>query len=429
MRAIARVRTFLSAPSANPAQWRRLRADRGEPAGARTLIRSRVTQGVLVGVVAVGLTVALAASASAKPKKTYSASAWRGLIAPPVSTRPPGLAPDLSPAAASPTPAATPAPAPPSPTASSVCKGGTATATATAQSTSEPAIGAQVLTRPDDAVGPSTNTTSTPATASLASDVTGGTLTLPGSISVPVPSVTIPSLGTTTTTTMPVPLPAPTLTAPVLGPLLAPLLGPLQAPSSGGTSGTGSGSSSTPATTPPAAATPAPATSPTPAPSPGTGSSFGGSPGAWSGGIGCNLVGSGTVGLPTAGESSIQAAAVKDALMFLGVAYVWGGESSRGFDCSGLVQAAYREAGVSLPRVAQDQYDAGPVVSPGQQVVPGDLVFFGTGPGDVSHVGMFVGNGLMVDAPHTGATVRFDRVDGFGSIVGITAPGSAGVHA
>jgi cell wall-associated NlpC family hydrolase len=129
------------------------------------------------------------------------------------------------------------------------------------------------------------------------------------------------------------------------------------------------------------------------------------------------------VGLVGAGESPVQAAAVKDVMSFLGVPYVWGGESAQGFDCSGLVQAVYREAGVSLPRVAQSQYNAGPAVSPGQAVVPGDLVFFGTGPGDVSHVGMFVGDGLMVDAPHTGATVRFDRVDGFGSIVGITAPG------
>jgi cell wall-associated NlpC family hydrolase len=123
------------------------------------------------------------------------------------------------------------------------------------------------------------------------------------------------------------------------------------------------------------------------------------------------------------GETPTQAAAVNDVMAFLGVPYVWGGESAQGFDCSGLVQAVYNEAGVSLPRVAQSQYDAGPAVSPGQPVVPGDLVFFGTGPGDVSHVGMFVGDGLMVDAPHTGATVRFDRVDGFGSIVGITAPG------
>jgi cell wall-associated NlpC family hydrolase len=148
------------------------------------------------------------------------------------------------------------------------------------------------------------------------------------------------------------------------------------------------------------------------------------SPGS-SGGIGCNLIGNGAVGLVTAGETPAQASAVKDVMAFLGVPYVWGGESNQGFDCSGLVQAVYREAGVSLPRVAQDQYNAGPAVSPGQTVVPGDLVFFGTGSGNVTHVGMFVGDGLMVDAPHTGAAVRFDRVDGFGSIVGITAPGGA----
>lgn len=129
------------------------------------------------------------------------------------------------------------------------------------------------------------------------------------------------------------------------------------------------------------------------------------------------------MGVAAPGETLTQAAAVNDVMAFLGVPYVWGGESAQGFDCSGLVQAVYNEAGVSLPRVAQSQYNAGPAVSPGQTVVPGDLVFFGTGPGDVSHVGMFVGDGLMVDAPHTGATVRFDRVDGFGSIVGITAPG------
>ena len=129
------------------------------------------------------------------------------------------------------------------------------------------------------------------------------------------------------------------------------------------------------------------------------------------------------MGVAAPGETLTQAAAVNDVMAFLGVPYVWGGESAQGFDCSGLVQAVYNEAGVSLPRVAQSQYSAGPAVSPGQTVVPGDLVFFGTGPGDVSHVGMFVGDGLMVDAPHTGATVRFDRVDGFGSIVGITDPG------
>ncbi|MGH9058742.1 MAG: C40 family peptidase, partial [Acidimicrobiales bacterium] len=86
--------------------------------------------------------------------------------------------------------------------------------------------------------------------------------------------------------------------------------------------------------------------------------------------------------------------------------YLWGGEGPGGFDCSGLVQAAYASAGVSLPRVAQAQFDAGPALPPGQALVPGDLVFFGSSTSDVTHVGIYVGGGDMIDAPHTGAFVR-----------------------
>ena len=110
-------------------------------------------------------------------------------------------------------------------------------------------------------------------------------------------------------------------------------------------------------------------------------------------------------------DSGAGALAVSWALSQIGTPYVWGGETPGvGFDCSGLVQAAYAVAGLSLPRVAQDQYDATAKVTPGAVLDPGDLVFFGGGPGSVDHVGLFVGvvNGrdVMVDAPHTGADVR-----------------------
>ena len=134
---------------------------------------------------------------------------------------------------------------------------------------------------------------------------------------------------------------------------------------------------------------------------------------------------SGTV---TAAAGSV---AVAWALAQIGTPYVWGGESTGvGFDCSGLVQAAYRVAGVSLPRVAQAQFDATPPVPAGSPLIPGDLVFFGSGPGGIDHVGLFVGQvdgrPVMVDAPHTGADVRAEYFPStpeapFGSLIYIGA--------
>lgn len=116
--------------------------------------------------------------------------------------------------------------------------------------------------------------------------------------------------------------------------------------------------------------------------------------------------------------------AVNAAKAMLGTPYVWGGTSPEGFDCSGLTQWAYAHAGTSLPRTAQLQYDAGPTRRTGVQ--PGDLVFFGTSRSTVDHVGIYIGDGLMVNAPHAGAVVRLDPITGFTPpYVGATAPGNS----
>jgi cell wall-associated NlpC family hydrolase len=122
------------------------------------------------------------------------------------------------------------------------------------------------------------------------------------------------------------------------------------------------------------------------------------------------------------GTDGAVVAAVSFAAGQLGVPYLWGGNGPGGFDCSGLSRAAFAAAGVSLPRVAQGQFDAGPRLGDGAPVRPGDLVYFGSGPSGVDHVGIYVGAGLMVDAPHTGAVVRLESADWTG-FVGATRPG------
>jgi cell wall-associated NlpC family hydrolase len=94
------------------------------------------------------------------------------------------------------------------------------------------------------------------------------------------------------------------------------------------------------------------------------------------------------------------------ALAYLGVPYLWGGATPSGFDCSGLVSYVYAQLGVSLPHFAAAQWLYGAAV-PVESLQPGDLVFFDK----LDHVGIYLGDSLFIDAPHTGAFVRIDSLD------------------
>ncbi|MFF7606532.1 NlpC/P60 family protein [Streptomyces parvulus] len=110
---------------------------------------------------------------------------------------------------------------------------------------------------------------------------------------------------------------------------------------------------------------------------------------------------------PAQAPNSRAAAAVAYAYQKLGSPYVWGATGPDAFDCSGLTQAAYRAAGVSLPRTTYAQIDAGRRVAR-SELAPGDLVFFYSG---ISHVGIYVGKGQMIHAPNPSAPVRVAPVD------------------
>ncbi len=110
--------------------------------------------------------------------------------------------------------------------------------------------------------------------------------------------------------------------------------------------------------------------------------------------------------LPPALATAIWAAASQ-----VGVPYVWGGETplpgpGAGFDCSGLVQWAYGQAGISLPRTAEEQYAATTPVAL-DQIQPGDLAFFSDGTTSVQHVAIYVGTGIVLQAPSTGSVVSY----------------------
>ncbi|MFH8974153.1 NlpC/P60 family protein [Streptomyces sp. NPDC017890] len=106
---------------------------------------------------------------------------------------------------------------------------------------------------------------------------------------------------------------------------------------------------------------------------------------------------------PASGRAAAAVAAARSAL---GKPYVWGANGPTGFDCSGLTQWSYAQAGIGLPRTSQAQSGAGQRVSL-DQAQPGDLVAYRD---DASHIGMYVGNGQVIHAPYPGAPVRYDPV-------------------
>jgi peptidoglycan hydrolase-like protein with peptidoglycan-binding domain len=111
-------------------------------------------------------------------------------------------------------------------------------------------------------------------------------------------------------------------------------------------------------------------------------------------------------------SGSPAAVAVNFALRQLGKPYRWGGDGPRSYDCSGLVQTAYRAAGVALPRVSRQQYHAGRHVRL-TALRAGDLLFYADDPRNprtIGHVGMYVGSGRMVEAPRPGRAVRIASI-------------------
>jgi cell wall-associated NlpC family hydrolase len=110
----------------------------------------------------------------------------------------------------------------------------------------------------------------------------------------------------------------------------------------------------------------------------------------------------------TVAPPNTHSAVVGIAMKYLGVPYVWGGASPRGFDCSGLVMYVFAQVGVSLPHSSYAQFGMGTPVSM-SQLQPGDLVFFA----GLGHVGIYIGNNEFIHAPHTGAVVTIDSLTGW----------------
>jgi cell wall-associated NlpC family hydrolase len=117
------------------------------------------------------------------------------------------------------------------------------------------------------------------------------------------------------------------------------------------------------------------------------------------------------------GPSQMGEAIVNAAKHFLGVPYVWGGTSPKGFDCSGLVQYVFGKFGVKVPRIAADQFNAGMKVNR-SQAQPGDVIGFSSASQGLHHIGIYIGNGLFIQAPHTGDVVKISKLSDRSDIAG-----------
>jgi peptidoglycan DL-endopeptidase CwlO len=119
-------------------------------------------------------------------------------------------------------------------------------------------------------------------------------------------------------------------------------------------------------------------------------------------------VGASTPEGSTIAPPNVHGGVVGIAMQYLGVPYVWGGSSPRGFDCSGLVMYVFAQIGVSMPHSSYSQFNMGAAVSL-SQLQPGDLVFFS----GASHVGIYIGGGQFIHAPHTGDVVKISSLSGY----------------
>lgn len=129
----------------------------------------------------------------------------------------------------------------------------------------------------------------------------------------------------------------------------------------------------------------------------------------------------GRVTFTTAGKpDALTRGAVQLVKTYLGTPYVWGGENPGGFDCSGLLQYVWAQNGVPIPRTTYDQWTTGHAIDK-SQLMPGDAVFFtGSDPknGKPGHVGMYIGGGKFIEAPHSGSVVRISNLSGRNDYVG-----------